>query len=107
MFCIICIYIYLLIGDHIEAYNLPLTHCYQEANFSQKVNLKILSEDSILKLAIVSDKLLIRLCAHNENPDDLFFQMIGPLILALLVFSIFSSICLQALGNHLTLYKVN
>jgi len=95
-----------LIGDHIEAYNLPLTHCYQEANFSPKVSLKILAEESFLKMAMVNNNFLIRLCGHNENPEDLFFQMIGPLLLALIILTILSSLCLQALGNHFTLFKV-
>jgi len=114
----ICIFAcYVIITFSSDDRKFPIFHCFNvssSANRTQcslSTNISHFSEFNLTScFQFCEDSACLqveRICEEGEHPTDLFFQVVGPSLLALLLFSFFATLILQYLSNYHNVYRIS
>ncbi len=90
----------------VEASFPPIFHCFVNESINDTLYQLMAASDNLIQ--ICSDCLPSRhLCNDNQDPNDLFNNLIGPVAVFFIILSFASAIALQFLGNYKILYKLS
>jgi len=101
--CILCYFAIFEFNYH----SAPITHCFSVNNSNEIINRYLLREWSDFSMEMCHSffcKKVVRLCAENENPYDVFIWKVFPLCVVLLAMSLVGSAVLFYFGSYENVY---